>query len=50
MLKEETWMDGTQCVSLGFADQLVPAVQAMAHIDSKRIEEYEKCQKTFALC
>ncbi len=42
MLKEETWMDGTQCVSLGFADQLVPAVQAMAHIDSKRIEEYEK--------
>lgn len=42
MLKEETWMDGTQCVSLGFADQLTPAVQAMARIDSKRIEEYEK--------
>ena len=42
MLKEETWMDGTQCVSLGFADQLVPAVQAMARIDSKRIGEYEK--------
>lgn len=42
MLKEETWMDGTQCVSLGFADQLAPAVQAMARIDSKRIEEYEK--------
>jgi len=42
MLEEETWMDGTQCVSLGFADQLVPAVQAMARIDSKRIGEYEK--------
>lgn len=42
MLKEETWMDGTQCVSLGFADQLIPAVEAMARIDSKRIEEYEK--------
>lgn len=41
MLKEETWMDGTQCVSLGFADQLIPAVQTMACIDSKRIEEYE---------
>lgn len=41
MLKEETWMDGTQCVSLGFADQLIPAVQTMARIDSKRIEEYE---------
>lgn len=41
MLKEETWMDGSQCVSLGFADQLIPAVQTMARIDSKRIEEYE---------
>lgn len=41
MLKEETWMDGTQCVSLGFADQLIPDVQTMARIDSKRIEEYE---------
>lgn len=42
MLKEETWMDGAQCVALGFADQLVSAVQAMARIDSKRIEEFEK--------
>ncbi|HFS5811803.1 TPA: ClpP-like prohead protease/major capsid protein fusion protein [Citrobacter farmeri] len=42
MLEDETWMDGTKCVALGFADQVTPSLQAMACIHSKRIEEFEK--------
>ncbi|HBZ8832789.1 TPA: ATP-dependent Clp protease proteolytic subunit [Citrobacter farmeri] len=42
MLEDETWMDGTECVALGFADQVTPSLQAMACIHSKRIEEFEK--------
>lgn len=41
MLGEETWMTGQECIEHGFADQLTPAVQAMARINSKRIEEFE---------
>ncbi|EMD6814824.1 Clp protease ClpP [Citrobacter koseri] len=42
MLEDETWMDGKECVALGFADQVTPSLQAMACIHSKRIEEFEK--------
>ncbi|XUV80214.1 ClpP-like prohead protease/major capsid protein fusion protein [Enterobacter sp. TMH.L2] len=42
MLDDETWMDGAECLALGFADQTTPALQAMACIHSKRIEEFEK--------
>mgnify|MGYP000966789989 FL=1 len=42
MLDDETWMDGNECVALGFADQVTPSLQAMACIQSKRIEEFEK--------
>ena len=42
MLDDETWLDGTECLALGFADQTTPALQAMACIQSKRIEEFEK--------
>lgn len=42
MLEDETWMDGAECLALGFADQTTPALQAMACIHSKRIEEFEK--------
>ena len=42
MLEEETWMDGAECLALGFADQVTSSLQAMACIHSKRIEEFEK--------
>ncbi len=42
MLEDETWMDGSECVELGFADQVTPSLQAMACIQSKRIEDFEK--------
>lgn len=42
MLDDETWLDGAECLALGFADQTTPALQAMACIQSKRIEEFEK--------
>ncbi|UXE39621.1 Clp protease ClpP [Raoultella ornithinolytica] len=42
MLEDETWMDGSECVALGFADQVTPSLQAMACIQSKRIEEFDK--------
>lgn len=40
LLEEETWMNGDECLSLGFADQLTEPVQAMACITSKRIEDF----------
>ncbi|AMG69494.1 ClpP-like prohead protease/major capsid protein fusion protein [Morganella morganii] len=40
MLEEETWMNGDECLSHGFADQLTAPVQAMACITSKRIEDF----------
>jgi ATP-dependent Clp endopeptidase proteolytic subunit ClpP len=45
MLESETWMDGRECVAQGFADELLPAVSAMACIESKRIEDFEYMPK-----
>jgi ATP-dependent protease ClpP protease subunit len=42
LLAVETWMDGTECLANGFADELLPAVNAMARLESKRIEEFER--------
>ena len=42
MLEDETWLSGTECLELGFADQVTTSLQAMACIHSKRIEEFEK--------
>lgn len=46
MLEDETWMSGSECLELGFADQVTPSLQAMACIHSKRIEEFEKMPKS----
>ncbi|OBU07429.1 ClpP-like prohead protease/major capsid protein fusion protein [Morganella psychrotolerans] len=40
MLESETWMNGDECLSLGFADQVTDPVQAMARITSKRTEDF----------
>ncbi|EDY4535461.1 Clp protease ClpP [Salmonella enterica] len=42
MLEDETWMDGKECLEHGFADQVTTSLQAMACIQSKRIEDFEK--------
>lgn len=42
MLAEETWMSGKECVEQGFADKTISPIRAMACIQSKRIEEFEK--------
>lgn len=42
MLEDETWLTGQECLEQGFADQITPSLQAMACIQSKRIEEFEK--------
>lgn len=48
MLEDETWMDGKECVAMGFADQVTPSLQAMACIQSKRIEDFEKDAKKYS--
>ncbi|MCQ1632890.1 Clp protease ClpP [Escherichia coli] len=42
MLADETWLSGAECLAHGFADQVTPAVKAMACIQSKRTEEFKK--------
>ena len=42
MLADETWMSGAECLAHGFADQVTPAVKAMACIQLKRTEEFKK--------
>ena len=42
MLDDETWMDGKESLAHGFADQVTTSLQAMACIQSKRIEDFEK--------
>jgi ATP-dependent Clp endopeptidase proteolytic subunit ClpP len=46
MLEDETWLSGAECLALGFADEVTPSLQAMACIQSKRIEEFEKMPRT----
>ncbi|STR71289.1 peptidase S14 ClpP [Raoultella ornithinolytica] len=45
MLESETWMDGRECVEQGFADELLPAVSAMACIESNELRILSICQK-----
>ncbi|MEG2264104.1 peptidase [Hafnia paralvei] len=40
MLEGETWLNGRECVEQGFADELLPALNAMARMESKRIEDF----------
>lgn len=46
MLEDETWLSGAECLALGFADEVTPSLQAIACIQSKRIEEFEKMPRT----
>ena len=41
MLAVETWLNGKEAVEQGFADELAEPVQAMAQIQSKRLEDYK---------
>lgn len=41
MLESETWLNGRECVEMGFADELAPAVTVMARLESKKAEEFE---------
>ena len=40
LLKEETWMTGREAVEAGFADQLTESLAAAAHLNSKRMQEF----------
>ena len=40
LLKAETWMDGREAVAAGFADQLTEPLAAAAHLNSKRMQEF----------
>ncbi len=42
MLAEETWLNGKECIELGFADKLAEPLVAMAQLQSKRLEDYTK--------
>ncbi len=46
LLADETWLSGAECLAQGFADQVIPPLQAMACIQSQRIEEFEKMPDT----
>lgn len=41
LLKDETWMDGSEAVAAGFADQLIDPLVAAAQLKSKRMQEFE---------
>lgn len=40
LLAAETWMTGAEAVELGFADELVGALEAFAALNSQRMQEY----------
>lgn len=40
LLSAETWMTGAEAVELGFADELVGALEAFAALNSQRMQEY----------
>ncbi|WP_448196703.1 ClpP-like prohead protease/major capsid protein fusion protein [Pseudomonas putida] len=40
LLAAETWMTGAEAVELGFADELVGALEAFASLNSQRMQEY----------
>jgi len=40
LLSAETWMTGAEAVELGFADELVGALDAFAALNSQRMQEY----------
>ncbi|VUS29720.1 ATP-dependent Clp protease proteolytic subunit [Klebsiella pasteurii] len=42
MLADETWLTATECVELGFADEISDPLSAMACIYSQKLKDYSK--------
>ena len=49
LLSAETWLTAKECLEHGFADQLTPPLQAMASIQSKKLEDFTMPEKLKAL-
>ena len=47
LLKDETWMNGTEAVVAGFADTVIEPIKAAAHINSNRMQEFTNMPEAF---
>ena len=47
LLAAETWMTGAEAVELGFADELVGALDAFAKLNSQRMQDFNKMPESF---
>lgn len=47
LLAKETWMDGSEAVAAGFADELIEPLKAAATLTSKRMQEFTNMPDTF---
>lgn len=41
MLEDETWLNGTEAVEKGFSDSVIEPLQAVACLNSKRLQDFE---------
>jgi len=47
LLKQTTWMNGSEAVAAGFADQVLEPLKAAAQLNSKRLEDYTSMPDQF---